>query len=250
MHVPSGYKKQACLIVVVLCVVVGAILIRHNVRINITPADRHAIEKALKRAGYPPSDVERRDSFHANIRNIRAVQDAVLTTTPEQGKIPRGKPREPAELLRRQAAQCGDRSRFMHKAFRMLGYNVRFASLYSTNKVPTAFHALLTPGGGKVKSHAVVEVKTQKGWMIVDSVHRWIARDQEGEAYSLAQWQDYAPKDAKSWSHLNKGTIYPVLADDFIYMYGLYSRHGHFYPPYNPVPDIHWPAFITNIYRW
>ena len=247
-HKRARYIKLISVAFLVVCIAAASILAWHNVSVAITKQDRKAIATILERAGYEQADLQRRDDFQANIRNIRAVQDAVLRTTPEQGKIPSGQTREPANLLQRRAAQCGDRSRFMHKAFRMLGYDVRFASIYSTDKVPTALHALLTPGGGKVKSHAVVEVKTGKGWIIVDSVRRWIALDRSGEVYSLRQWQNYEAKDAKTLRDVNKRAIYPVLADDFTYMYGLYARHGYYYPPYNPVPDIDWPAFVKNLY--
>lgn len=41
----------------------------------------------------------------------------------------------------------------------------------------------------------------------------------------------------------------PIYAEGFTFMYGLYSRHGMFYPPYDKVPDINIPEFSQNIAR-
>ena len=37
-----------------------------------------------------------------------------------------------------------------------------------------------------------------------------------------------------------------IYLHSFIYVYGLYSRHGRFYPPYNFIPDINYREFIQN----
>ena len=41
-----------------------------------------------------------------------------------------------------------------------------------------------------------------------------------------------------------------IYMKPFIYIYGLYSRHGKFYPPYNLVPDINYGEFIQNVFEW
>jgi len=38
-----------------------------------------------------------------------------------------------------------------------------------------------------------------------------------------------------------------IYIKPFVCMYGLYSRHGRFYPPYGYLPDIHYGEFLYNI---
>jgi hypothetical protein len=38
-----------------------------------------------------------------------------------------------------------------------------------------------------------------------------------------------------------------IYTEPFTFVYGLYSRHGKFYPPYNFIPDVHYGEFIQNI---
>ena len=39
----------------------------------------------------------------------------------------------------------------------------------------------------------------------------------------------------------------PLYTHPFVYVIGLYSRHGMFYPPYNYIPDINYLEFFQNI---
>jgi hypothetical protein len=38
-----------------------------------------------------------------------------------------------------------------------------------------------------------------------------------------------------------------IYNERFFYIYGLYSRHGRFFPPYNVIPDINYSEFIQNL---
>ena len=38
-----------------------------------------------------------------------------------------------------------------------------------------------------------------------------------------------------------------IYDDPFTFVYGLYSRHGKFYPPYNFVPDINYKTWLIEI---
>ena len=39
-----------------------------------------------------------------------------------------------------------------------------------------------------------------------------------------------------------------IYTNFFVAVYGLYSRHGRFYPPYNLIPDINYGEFIQNAF--
>lgn len=221
------------------------VLAFNNVSKRITPEDAIYIRNIIENAGYDWQE-KPVETFEEQIQTIRRVQDAILKETPEQKMIPHGKNREPRALYSLGYALCGDRSRFMDKALRKFGMETRYASLYDTSAVPSAFHALLTQDKSKVRSHAMIEVKTNKGWMMVDSVTRWIALDQDNNVYSFDQWKNHPEKDTLKWSTDQDGEMYYLLKDDFAYIYGLYSRHGKLYPPFMPVPDINWRELLQN----
>ena len=96
-------------------------------------------------------------------------------------------------------------------------------------------------------SHAVTEVQTARGWVIVDSNIRFISIDEDDKPFSICEIQKYALRGKEIvWSDLYKNNFNDMFKNNFIFVYGLYSRHGDFYPPYNPVPDINWKEFLQN----
>lgn len=226
-----------------LCALVG-LLAANNVSRAITLSDHNYIGKIVELGGYEWASLQNPQDFDSEIKTIRAVQDAILDKTPEQERIALGTPREPEDLYKLNHALCGDRSRFLDKALRMAGLESRFAYIYDTSAVRSPFWALLSTDRSKVTSHAAVEVKTEKGWMVVDSVSRWIALDDQGDVYSLEQIQNAPDGKTIAWEG---GSMHPLLQGRFAYLYGLYSRHGRFYPPYTPIPDINWPEFMWNL---
>jgi len=38
-----------------------------------------------------------------------------------------------------------------------------------------------------------------------------------------------------------------IYAKPFTFVYGLYSRHGYFYPPYNVIPDVNYGELLQNV---
>lgn len=237
--------KYASILAVLLCIALVCVLTYNNVSRDITSQDQQYIQSILAESGYELGTIENNHIFEDQIIAIRAVQDAILTQTPKQQIIPLGTSREPADLYKREGAFCGDRSRFMDKALRLAGFEVRYASIYETSKIKQPVLALLSRDKDKVRSHAMIEVKTQKGWMMVDSVTRWIALTKDGAVYSFEEWQNTSKSQNMNWIE-QPGNIYFILENDFTYIYGLYSRHGKFYPPYWPIPDVNWPELSTN----
>ena len=51
----------------------------------------------------------------------------------------------------------------------------------------------------------------------------------------------------RKWSRLVPDPVPPIYAKPFTCAYGLYSRHGRFYPHYNVVPDVNWSEMLDNL---
>lgn len=224
----------------VATIAIVAILYAHAVSNEVTDADRESVGKYLSESVQiePAADLSR------DIEFIRKVQDSVLTVAPVNKGIPYGEPREPKDLLEAKQGLCFDRSRVIEKILMSYGYETRHIFIYSTKRTGSAVRSFITPG---VPSHAVSEVWTANGWLVVDSNDRWISLDADGNPKEMEEiaaasgpgggieWKEEPPKIYKE--------LYPLT-----FVYGLYSRHGEFYPPYNPIPDVNYGELLYNFY--
>lgn len=183
----------------------------------------------------PPS------GFDEELDLIFAAQDAVLSAAPIDEGIPLGQRRELDELVETGRGLCYDRSRAIETVLRLFGMRVRHAAIYSTAKTKSAIRSLLKPG---VSSHALTEVRTERGWMVVGSNVRWVGLSAEGQVFDLKQVRRCP---GVPLSKRVKAPMPDILKRPFTWVYGLYSRHGLFYPPYIPVPDVDWRELLYNL---
>jgi len=113
--------------------------------------------------------------------------------------------------------------------------------MYSTVDTGSALRSLTTKD---TISHALTEVETRRGWMIVDSKTRWAGLTSDGKPLDLASVRQ---DPHRKWNSAVKDPLPEIYGAPFTWIYGLYSRHGRFYPPYDPVPDVNWSEFAQNL---
>lgn len=241
--------KTAVIPLFLIIFICGALtLTKHGVSKTITDEDRIYIEKILRQSGVEAARLKEKvpRSFIDEITAIRAIQSSAFTTAPKVAQIPYRHQREPKDLFEADAAYCGDRARYIDKALRYLGFETRYASLYQNRAARNFISTLLTKtSADDVDSHAVVEVRTSKGWLIVDTRRRWISLSAARQPISLAMLKDKPLSDFE-W-HNNQEEGWPLLNAHYYIIYELYSRHGLFYAPYTKyIPDIHWAGFIKH----
>jgi hypothetical protein len=234
--------KIPCSVPVVICggVLLTAAIIYSNVSTKLTAADRKYADLIMRESGYGGKYGENSqiENFEDQIRAIAAVQDAVLKTAPTDEGIPLGKQRELADLHQYRHGLCYDRSRAIEKILSWLGFQTRHVSVYSTAKI-SPLVALFVPQN---PSHAVTEVLTQKGWMLVDSNARWMGLDVQRNPISLSR-----VRETTAWAPESSDRINSIFKEPFIAIRGLYSRHGRFYPPFVPIPDFNAGQLLSNI---
>jgi hypothetical protein len=90
-------------------------------------------------------------------------------------------------------------------------------------------------------------VRTAKGWLVVDSNREWVSVDNLGDPVSLSSIHSEGIA-ATIWDANQTNDLAPIFADRFVFVYGLYSRHGYFFPPFLPVPDVHWDDVLHNVF--
>lgn len=206
----------------------------HDVTTAPSAAATAAASDILRRSPIPHNT----GKFEDQLATIGAVQRAILDAAPVDRGIPPGRGRELPELLRAGHGLCFDRSRAIETVLRVAGYDVRHVSIYSLAGGRSAIRALVTP---RTPSHAVTEVRTAKGWMVVDSNIPWLGLTKNGEPVSIEALRSADQSGLAA-------PPYPLFrGGEFTWVYGLYSRHGEFYPPYNFVPDVNWREMAQNI---
>lgn len=230
-----------------IALIVGSallILVVHDVPTALTVEDHASAEQVLATTGH--ADLIGIDAANADyetqIRMVLAVQDAVLKAAPGSIGIPLNHEREPKNLLAAKSGLCFDRSRTIEKVLRYLGIETRHVAVYETTG-RTVFAALTTPDNA---SHALTEARTQRGWILIDSNLRWIGLDPQRNPVSVAALSAMANRNGP-WAGEVKDRISWIFKRDFTYILGLYSRHGRFYPPYSPVPDMNLRELAQNI---
>ncbi len=158
----------------------------NNVSKSASAADAAAAQALLKQARVDsrPSD------FAAEVKAIAAIQRQVLAAAPIDKDIAVDRPRELTDMLQLGHGLCYDRSRSIETVLNVAGFTTRHAAIYALPADSAApLKALITPGN---RSHALTEVKTSRGWMLVDSNRPWLGLANNGKPIDL---QDLAEMD-------------------------------------------------------
>ena len=176
----------------------------------------------------------RPQTFDEEINLIRFVQEKTFALAPINRGIPEFEQREPADLFRLGFGLCFDRSRSIEKALTFSGFETRHVYiLFSSDK---SFLAALF--SYRQPSHAVTEVFTKRGWLLVDSNVPWISLDTSGSPVA-------ADQIARQFSKFE--TSPDFVREKFWIIRGLYSRKGFFYRPYLPFPEMNWSDFFRSL---
>lgn len=204
-----------------------------NVPTRVTASDAATFRTVL---GLQPG---RLLAYEQEIALIARVQRLVLSKAPLGTAIPDRHPREPEDLFRAGAGLCYDRARTFDKVFAWLGFETRHVFiLYPVHPITAKripyWRALIMEGS---PSHSVTEVRTKRGWLVVDSNSAWISVTARGEPVDA----DRIPTRAREFRQVPEYFSTPYLA-----IRGLYSRRGHLYPPYLPYPDLNW----EDLWEW
>ena len=172
----------------------------------------------------------------SDLQKVSIVQQYVLNLAPILYRT-EGHVWEINELAKMKRGSCYDRSRAIETLLTNLGFQTRHVYILQ-KKYSQAFVNLFIR---KLPSHAASEVKINGHWLYVDNINsNWQAIDAKGDVYSI---HDIQQGKLKVTSDINN-----LLRSPFIVIYGLSSRHGNFYPPYVPFPELNFSEFISGLF--
>lgn len=227
-------KKSAWIVsvkIVVLLCLFAILAVMTNVPTSIEVDDVAVFERDLQIEG-----LKHPQTFSDEIDAIRTIQHKVFAKAPVGAGIPDFEPREPSDLMKRHEGLCFDRSRTLDKAFDYIGLPARH--VYLLYRSDRSFLSALFHYGQP--SHAVTEVRTSRGWMLVDSNTEWFALTRDGQVVGADDVWRRADEFDRMPGYLNA----PWWA-----MRGMYSRKGQLYPPYIVFPDFNWLDFFSWLIR-
>jgi hypothetical protein len=194
-----------------------------NVSKAITATDRDAL-----RAGFGVEPLVPAQGFDEEIRRISAIQRTVLAVAPVGVGLPEEAAREPLDLLQARQGLCYDRARTVEKALTVQGFRVRHVFILYADGAGL-LRALFTRGQ---PTHAVTEVRTSRGWLLVDSNEPFLALDRLGRPHAARQLP---------WVPDTLLPRPPAFQLPYWAIPGLYSRKGTLFWPYiRYIPNVHW----------
>ena len=220
-----SFRLSPALIIVL---VFAGLAFKSNVPTSLTAADQRVFASIGLKANV------RFASFDDEIAWIRKAQTEVFARAPLGEGIADNQTREPADLMERvRHGLCFDRARSLDKAFTYMGFESRHVYLLFRQK-PSFIRTLFTRAS---PSHAVTEVKTSRGWMMVDSNSPWIALTPAGAVVNADE----------VWKRAGEfGAIPQYLRPPYWAIRGMYSRKGHLYSRISMFPEFNWSDFM----RW
>lgn len=228
--------KKYLSVILLLIISVLLALAYGSVSKDIIDEDKYYIDLYLK-------DVEvvngENLTYERQIEIIEKVQSNVLSISPKgEIGIPLGRPRRPKDLFLMGEGLCYDRSFTLELIFQKLGFLTRHVGLFKDDPELNKLKDLTKKS---ISSHSITEVKTKKGWLIVDSNKYWLGLDVNGDPFSMKKLEKNNFK--VSWKKISTTLFYNEKCH---YLYGVYSRHGYFHKPYNKIPDYNIRELLYN----
>lgn len=229
---------------IVICII--TLFWLHNVESEITKQDILAINKIAEISELQiVRNAMVNATFEEQIAFVNKLTVAINSMIDPSGMlIPSGVSREPQAWLKARSPLCYDVARVMEKILGYAGFEVRYMSVFELEafSVTSAWQAIIKP---RVASHAMIEIKTHQGWLALDT---WYLTNLNSTKVYISK-ENIPIQTADIGKYLRNGELkiaHVIFNNPILIVYGLYSRHGGAYPPYDRIPDLSWSQFIFN----
>jgi hypothetical protein len=197
------------------------------------------------------------DSIHASFDNevkfVAATQKAVLASIRHE-EVEHNVFGSMAFYYKNRKGFCYDRAVLMEKFFSHYGFSFRHVYLYFSEDGQEP--SLINLFKKNNPSHALLELKTKKGWMAVGTNADWVGVTNQGHLLNvktLGHALQLGELHLK-YQPLTGQVFWKDKGREFGYVYGLYSRHGGFFKNtsnrmmslFSILPDYNLPSLLTN----
>ena len=213
----------------VLSVILGVLLlVFNNNSINVSKEDE-AFIKAFSREWNLTNNA---DSIHASFENeiafVTTLQNCVLEEIKHK-EIPQQNFGDLRYYYTEKKGFCYDRAVLLEKFLKYNGFSFRHLYLYfgEDNQAPSISNFFKKD----LASHALLEVKTKNGWMVMGTNANWLGLSNKNEVLDVDQLRKrISQHNLVLRTEATIGTCFwKEKGDHFRYIYGLYSRHGQFF---------------------
>lgn len=223
-------KKTGIVFSVAITVLLTILLLLYNLEFDDSITYEDIKYSNLITTNFSIDTTTRFRSYADEVVFIKQIQNAVNRFSIIGDGIPMCHERNIKDLYTTKMGLCYDKSHVIEKILRVYGFDTRHISIYYYENLIQLIFAVINP---YTQSHAVSEVKTRKGWILVDSLSEIIGLDSNNDPISLGKLREMIERGAA-----NEDIASNINYDKkFIFFYGIYSRNGKLYPPYNSIPD-------------
>lgn len=215
-----------------------------RVDISLNDSDRSTVKSYLQHYNLP---VLSHDNYQSQIDFIEYINNLVTNNVKHERLVRTNEDLDVSNILDSAQGLCFDRSFVVEKILKYYGFQTRH--IFLLNNADKKYKYLPALLQKNVQSHALTEVLTKNGWLIVDSSYAWIGLDEDNKPISFKKLRGDFKIKWKNNIAKSSELYYSNGLKDISVFYGLYSRHGSFFKPFNLMPDIVYSEFLYNFYN-
>lgn len=234
MKINKFYKY---LIILIIILSSYSFLKFNEVSKKLTKDDIFYIELLLDDFGINKNTDIKKLNFDEKIYFIKSIQKKIIGPKYINKPIAQYKEREPKDYYNFRPSSCFDNSRIMQKILNYFKIDTIQVAIYVKKSTYAWFQIFLKP---KLASHSVTIAIIDNKNILIDSTENFISIKNNNNIIHIKDLDEYYNSNWKFEK------AHPLFSNKFIYVYGLYSRHGKFYKPYFYFPDINFSEFKFN----
>ena len=196
----------------------------------VSKEDRQYISLFLKEWNISSSPADVHKDFESEYSFISRVQDSVVgkichayVSTEDVGSV--------KKYYELRHGFCYDRAVMLEKFFLYYGFAIRHIYVYYRSDDAVPDRSDFFKKG--LRSHALVEVKTKRGWMVVGTNSNWLGVQKDGQVLSIFDVRAKLSEDNLSLLKKSDRGVHFFEGlksrSRFKILYGVYSRHGDFF---------------------
>jgi hypothetical protein len=239
--------KASVFFVVILCL--GAFI---NKKPVVSQDDKVFIQKFLKDWQMEADPLVPHSSFENEVLFLQKIQRKVVSDikhkviSPEHFGVVN-------YYYTNRVGECYDRAVLLEKLMDYFNFKYRHVFIYYVRE--NGQLKVTEPGDflkAKTNSHALLEVKTSRGWMVMDSNTDCLGLSKSNEPMTMSDFR-YLLKNKKPIDLKYSPTVgdisFWVKYPNLKFVYGVYSRKGQFLKPRLPlpIPSVNFRMLLYNI---